>query len=181
MIIKRIGSITLVLLYMALCGEISIRIISSFLLVYNIEMLNYAKQLKEKSPLPGISHQHRPHTKANLMGVEVSVNSRGHRSVEFENPKKPTEKRIHFLGSSITLGWGVPAERVFASLIETRLNRTLGTKTGNRYVAINAGVGNYNTYYEVETFKRQVDDTNPDMVVLQYYINDAEPNPRGGR
>ena len=113
MIIRKAGSITLILLYTVLCGEVSIRVISSFVLMYNIEMLNYAKQLKEKSPLPGISHQHRPNTRATLIGVDVSLNSRGHRSAELENPKKPKEKRIHFLGSSITLGWGVPAEEVF--------------------------------------------------------------------
>ena len=65
------------------------------------------------------------------------------------------------------------------SIVEERLNRIQSSETGNRYVSINAGVGNYNTYYEVEAFKKQIDGTDPDLVVLQYYINDAEPNPRG--
>ena len=37
-----------------------------------------------------------------------------------------------------------------------------------------AGIGNYNTVHEVELFKRQSSLTQPDAVVLQYFINDAE-------
>lgn len=178
-IVKKAFSSVLICAYVLVCGEISIRVISSFVMVYGIEMLDYAKEQKVKSDVPGISHQHRTNAKAKLMGVEVALNSLGHRSAELKNPKPKDERRIYFLGSSITLGWGVPADKVYVSLVEQRLNAEVSPRTGHRYTAINAGIGNYNSYYAVALFKRQVDLTQPDVAVIQYYINDAEPNPRG--
>ena len=178
-IMKKVSSWLLMAVYVLVCGEISIRIISAFVTVYSIEMLEYAKELKIKSPIPEISHEHRPNANARLMGVEVALNSLGHRSARLQVPKGENERRIHVLGSSITLGWGVEAEEGFVGRVEKRLNREKGARNGHRYTAINAGIGNYNTYYEAELFKRQVDVTKPDVVVLQYYINDAEQNPKG--
>jgi len=177
--IKKILSWFMMAAYILVCGEISIRIISAFFTVYSIEMLDYAKELKVKSSIPGVSHEHRPNARAKLMGVDVMLNSLGHRSANLRNPKDKNERRIHVLGSSIALAWGVPVEEGLAGRLEQRLNAETGTRTGLRYRVINAGIGNYNTFYQVEKFKRQVDATNPDVVVLQYYINDAEPNPRG--
>lgn len=176
---KKASSWLLYVAYVLVCSEISIRVISSFFTVYSIEMLDYAKELKIRNTIPEISHEHRSNAKATLMGVEVALNSLGHRSAELQNPKAGNERRIHVLGSSITLGWGVKVEEGFVSRVEQRLNREKGARNGHRYTAINAGIGNYNTFYEVELFKRQVDATDPDVVVLQYYINDAEPNPKG--
>ena len=176
---KKLSSWTLILAYVLICGEISIRLISSFVTIYTIEMLDYAKKLKVKSDVPGISHQHRTNAKVKLMGVEVALNSLGHRSVELQRPKPEVERRIHFVGSSITLGWGVPADKDYVSLVEKRLNSEVSPRTGYQFTSVNAGIGNYNTYYAVSLFKRQVDMTQPDIVVIQYYINDANPNPHG--
>ena len=165
--------------YVLVCGEISIRLLSTLFLVYPVEMLDYAKQLKVKSDIPGISHQHRTNASARLMGVEVKLNSLGHRSGELKDPKPKDERRIQVLGSSIALGWGVPADQSFAGRLHNRLNAEKGAQNGLHYEVINAGIGNYNAYYAIELFKRQVDATNPDAVVLQYYVNDAEANPRG--
>ena len=177
-ILKKTSSWLLLAVYILACGEISIRVISSFVTVYSIEMLEYAKELKIRRPVPEISHEHRPNASARLMGVDVTLNSLGHRSAELRNPKAKNERRIHVLGSSIVLGWGVEVENGFVDRVEKRLNKEKGAANGLRYTAINAGIGNYNTYYEAELFKRQVNDTNPDVVVLQYYINDAEQNPK---
>ena len=47
--------------------------------IYTIEMVKYAKQLKMDGTTRGISHVHRPNTAAKLMGVEIELNSMGHR------------------------------------------------------------------------------------------------------
>jgi len=161
------------------CGEISIRLLSTFFMIYTVEMLDYAKKLKIKSDIPGISHQHRANASAKLMGVEVKLNSLGHRSDELKNPKPRKERRIHVLGSSIALGWGVPVDQGFAGRLQNRLNAEKGARNGLHYQVVNAGIGNYNAFYAIELFKRQVDKTDPDALVLQYYVNDAEANPRG--
>jgi lysophospholipase L1-like esterase len=178
-ITKKAATWLMYFVYVLVCGEISIRIISSFVTVYSIEMLNYAKDLKIKGKVAEISHQHRPNASSKLMGVDVTLNSLGHRNAELKNPKAGNERRIYVLGSSIALGWGVGVEDGFVGRLEQRLNSETAPQNGLRYAAINAGIGNYNTYYQVELFKRQLKATNPDVAVVQYYINDAEPNPKG--
>lgn len=176
-VLRKIGGWLAVIVWIAVCGEVVIRAISAFTMVYSVEMLNYAKELKVRSDNPVLTHQHRTNASAELMGVEVSLNSLGHRGPELANPKPAGEKRIFVLGSSFTLGWGVGAGEVFADVLAQRLNAQKSPATGHRYVTANAGVGNYNSVFEVELFKQQVDAVKPDLVVIQYYINDAEPNP----
>lgn len=176
---KRIVAALWICSYVLILGEIMVRVLASFTAMYSIEMLKYAKELKVKSSVPGISHEHRPNATARLMGVKVSLNSLGHRSRELVNPKPMGERRFHVIGDSIALGWGVPVESGFVALTEERLNRERAPQTGARYVGVNAGIGNVNAVFKTETFKRQVDATNPDLAVLQYYIRDAEPDPVG--
>jgi len=178
-VLKKSCSWLMMAVYVLVCGEISIRILSAVSSVYAIEMINYAKELKIKSDIPGISHQHRANASAKLMGVEVKLNSLGHRSDELKKPKPKNERRIHVIGSSITLGWGVPVDQGFVGRLQSRLNAEKGAQNGLHYQVINAGIGNYNTFYAVELLKRQVDATDPDVVVLQYYVNDAELIPPG--
>jgi lysophospholipase L1-like esterase len=157
--------------------ELFIRAIAFFHPIYDVEMMKYAKALKVNSPVPTLIRQHRPNSKAQLMGVDVALNSMGHRNRELINPKPPNERRIHFVGGSILMAWGVEEEKGMVALVEKRLNKEKSPKTGQTYVGINSGIGNFNTYYEVELFESQVEQTNPDLVVLQYYVNDSEPNP----
>ncbi|MBI2567776.1 MAG: SGNH/GDSL hydrolase family protein [Candidatus Schekmanbacteria bacterium] len=173
----RVGRVAATIVYAVLCGELIIRAICYFVPIYDIEMIHYAKELKVRSTIPGVSHEHRPAVSAHLMGVDVTLNSLGHRGPELATPKPPREKRIHFLGSSITLGWGVAEKDTFVSLVGARFNQELAPRAGSSYAVINSGIGNYNIYYEVELFKKQMDRTQPDIVAIQYYINDAEVKP----
>lgn len=161
-------------LYVFVCCEILVRVISHFVQLYDIEMLRYALELKVRSTLPGISHEHRVQRSATLMGVEIRLNSLGHRSPELARPKPAGERRLTFLGSSITLGWGVPESQAFPALAVARLNQARERAGAPVCVAVNAGIGNYNTVNEVDLFARQRELIEPDLVILQYYLNDAE-------
>ena len=85
--------------------------------------------------------------------------------------KSPNEYRIVFLGSSITMGWGVPFDSVFSSLLEEQMNKSNDTIN---YNIINAGIGNYNTVMETIFFKNNMSILLPDQIFLHYFINDAE-------
>jgi hypothetical protein len=77
------------------------------------------------------------------------------------------------LGDSTTLGWGVPVEQTTARLLEAALNER---QSGSRHFEVlNAGVGNYNSVQEVATYRRDGRRFRADLVVLVYFINDAEP------
>src|SRR5262249_49115553 len=77
------------------------------------------------------------------------------------------------LGDSFTEGWGVPFGKTFSKRVER-----LYASRGIRAEVINAGVGNYNTVMEVNYFLSEGYKYQPDIVVLNYIPNDAEPMPR---
>ena len=141
---------------------------------FDVEMWRYAKELKTVSPLPGVGHEHIPNGSGTFMGVEIKTNAHKLRDYDYDFAKPPGIIRILMLGDSITLGWGAPFDDITSKRLERRLNAGLATP---RYQVINTGVGNYNTAMEVAYFVGEGYRYDPDIVVLNYFINDAEPTP----
>jgi GDSL-like Lipase/Acylhydrolase family len=141
-------------------------------LQFDLEMWKYARDLKRIADNPLIGHEHVPNSAAHLMGVDVKINSNRLRDREIPYQRDPSRRRILMLGDSITFGWGVPVDETSAKRIE-RLSATRSPAVE----VINAGVGNYNTIMEVEYFLQQGYKFQPDIVILNYFINDAEPVP----
>lgn len=142
---------------------------------FDLEMWKYARDIKISSDDPKIGHEHRPLTSGFYMGAPVSINSAGYRDREYPLLKPAGGVRVMMLGDSLTFGWGVKVEDTFADQLEKILNK--GAIVGE-FEVINAGVGNYNTSMEVTAFMRNGYKFNPDIVVLNYFINDAEPTPK---
>jgi hypothetical protein len=140
---------------------------------YDIEMWRYWTKLKQRALDPELSHQHIPGANANLYGVNIKINSKGLRDREFDYVRKPNIRRILFLGDSLTLGWGVPFQSLFTKLLEKDLTNLDQIKTE----VINTGVGNYNSMQEFTYYKNEGFKYNADIVMLLYFINDAEPTP----
>jgi lysophospholipase L1-like esterase len=178
-ITKKLISGLAFLAWVLICGEVSVRIMSTITKISNIEWLKYTNTLHAKSINPNLPYIHKASSTAHLMGVELNLNSLGHRSEDLKNPKKDGERRIYFAGNSVLLGWGVPQEDSYAKVLQKRFQEEIGESSGAHYVSINAGIGGYNTYYEAELFKDQVAVTDPDIVILQYFIKDAEDKPGG--
>jgi lysophospholipase L1-like esterase len=140
---------------------------------FDLEMWRYARDIKRRSASPAIGHEHTPNTRSHLMGVDVAISSQGLRDREFPPAPPPGRTRILMLGDSLTFGWGVPADKTYAKRLEDMLR-----KAGHDVEVINAGVGNYNTEMEVEYFLERGAKFQPHYVVLNYFINDAEPTPQ---
>lgn len=138
---------------------------------YHLEMWKYAVELKAVADDPAIGHRHQPGRSARLMGVEVHINELGLRDDPVDIGAETT--RILMLGDSVTFGWGVPQEQTVSARLEISLADTLQRKVD----VINSGVGNYNTAMEVAWFERDGVALEPDVVVLNLFINDAEPTP----
>lgn len=146
---------------------------------FDLEMWKYARDIKRVSDEPAIGHEHRPHTAGFYMGVPVEINALGLRDVEFDPDEKPAgQVRTVMLGDSLTFGWGVLAEDTPSKMLETLFNH--GGES-QRFQVINTGVGNYNTQMETAYFLTKGYKLKPDVVVLNYFINDAEPTPRRKR
>lgn len=132
---------------------------------YNIEMWRYARLLKIKSADPRLGHEHRSNVRAKLQGVEIALNSFGIRGTE-PNLQDTQRKRILVLGSSNTLGWGVKEEDTMTARLQEALK--------DKAQVFNAGIGNYNTLRYVTLFENKLRTLKPDIVVVHYFVNDAE-------
>src|SRR3954470_3203650 len=136
---------------------------------FDLEMWKYARDVKQVAADPLIGHEHAPNRQAQLMGVDFRTNSHGLRDHEFSFERAPGKLRIAMLGDSLTVGWGVPVEATFAKRIE-RMYAAAGVDAE----VINFGVGNYNTVQEVQAFLANGRRYQPDVIVLNYFVNDAE-------
>ena len=144
---------------------------------FSMEMWKYAAQLKRSSADPEAGFVHVPNRSAFLMGAAVSINSLGLRDREFAKEKPPGTCRVLMLGDSTTFGWGVPLEQTVAKILERKLNAS-SVPGCERFEVLNGGVGNYNTVQEVAQYRNRDRFFHPDLVILEYFINDAEPVPR---
>lgn len=160
------------LIIVALATEIYVRAVADDGMNFDLEMWKYALELKQISADPLIGHEHRAGRSAHLMGVDVAINSKRLRDREIGYERTPGTQRILMLGDSITEGWGVR----FDDIISKRLER-LYAQSGTPTEVINAGVGNYNTVQEVQYFLTEGHKYNPDIVLLGFTYNDAEPVP----
>lgn len=131
-------------------------------------MSKYSNTIKQVARNSELGHEHRPNSSAFLMGVENKINSDGLRDKEYK--LETSNRRIIFLGDSLTFGWGVKQEHIFANLIEEKLNMN----SSETVEILNFGIGNYNLYREFLQFKEKGLKYNPDEVVLFFFINDAE-------
>jgi hypothetical protein len=156
----------------AFCIEIFVRTFVDDGMHFDLEMWKYARHLKVISSEPSIGHVHRPNSQMRLMGVDVKINSKGLRDREITYERTGSTRRILMLGDSFTEGWGVPLEQTFSKRIEG-----LYAERGVPAEVINTGVGNYNTIMEVSQFLNEGYKYRPDVVVLNYIPNDAEPIP----
>lgn len=145
-------------------------------MLYELEMWRYARDVKVRDMRPDLGHRHRPNADAQLMGVAVKTDSHGFRSTEIPVKVPPGVARIAFVGDSTTLGWGVAQNETAAARVTAAL-----VAEGRKVDSYNLGVGNHNTLQELTWFRDVGVAMKPDIIVLSYFINDAEPMPTYGQ
>lgn len=104
-----------------------------------------------------------------LNEVHHDVSPSGFRGPAF-TPKPEGTFRLIFLGDSYTFGEGVHNHDIYPEVTASLLR-----KKGRLAESCNLGVGGYNTSQEAEVLKLFGFGLNPDVVVLGYTLNDAEP------
>ena len=167
-------------LFCGIASELVLRVVFARSTDFPMEMWKYATQLKQPVADPRLSFAHVPDRSALLMGVELSINAHGLRDREYSLAKPSDVYRIVMLGDSTTLGWGVPLEQTIPKILEAELN-ALPLPGYGRVEVLNAGVGNYGTVQEVTHYLTHDRAFEPDLVILQYFINDVEPVPQERR
>ena len=150
--------------------ETFLRIKNHYIINYDIEMWKYSKKLKEAVTDNKINHIHKKNKLAILQNVEIKINSLGMRGDDDDIQKwQSSDLKILFMGSSIMLGWGVKEEFVLNNIVEEN-----AIKNNKSWATLNSGVGNYNKERYVNNYFEYNQNLNPDIIVVQYFINDAE-------
>lgn len=167
---QRIASPVVIIIITIISLELSTRVLCHYFLVFDIEMLRYSTSLKDYSDDNLISFEHRKKKKETLMGVDVSINSKGLRDKELKEDEG--DKKIIFLGDSLTFGWGVEKDKVFEDIVEKKL-----WSYGKRVPILNYGHCNFNTEQQVDLLLKKENLSDIDSVFLFYFINDAEKTP----
>jgi len=104
--------------------------------------------------------------------IELEINALGFRDDPLPIPKPKGEFRILALGDSITFAAHLPADQSYVERLQHHLNR--GSRDVN-YEVINAGIGDIGITTEVNILERPGLSTEPDVVLVGFYLNDSRP------
>lgn len=128
---------------------------------------------------PFLRYRLRPGADDEIAGAPMSVNAIGLRDREIAIPKPAGVRRIAVVGSSITMGLGVPVESTFENLVEDAVAAgALGPRAATIEFA-NFGCAGYSLTQLVEVVRARTPAVEPDAIVVA--INDIALSTRGSR
>jgi len=132
--------------------------------VYELEMLKYADKLKyQVIKEDKFYFAHHPNKEEKIMGANIKINKNGFRYNSKNKNKNKNKNKILMMGDSMTFGFG--STKTFSSILNKNLED---------FLVINAGVGNTNTVMQVDSFFDKDYLQNPNVIILNFFINDLE-------
>jgi hypothetical protein len=108
--------------------------------------------------------------------VEMHVNAQGFRGPEVAQTKPAGTLRIACIGDSHTFGYGVADGETWPARLQELLRARFPV---HGLEVLNCGVDAYDTLQEVRWMQRRVLAFDPDLVILQYYVNDTAVRDEG--
>lgn len=115
---------------------------------------------------PVLDYRYIPDTEFWTGDVAYRFNGAGFRDVEHPVDAGPGVERIVVVGDSVSVGYGVPFEQIFAS----ELRRRLGTSVE----VLNVAMSGLNAPQEVHLLEVEGLRYDPDLVVLNFVLNDCD-------
>jgi hypothetical protein len=101
--------------------------------------------------------------------VVYRINPDGFRGPRHARPRPEGRRRIVVLGDSVAFGYAVDEAQAFPRVLESRLAERL---PGAGFEVVNLGVGGYNAWNELELLRDVGVGYQPDLVLVQFCIND---------
>lgn len=117
-----------------------------------------------------------PNSEGYAWGAQIKINSYGFRDKDYSISKDVKTYRIITLGDSVTFGNLLSVEETYSDQLEA-----LADEAGKNFEVLNLGLGGYNTLQEVATLELIGIQFQPDLVIVDYVINDlgsVSPNLR---
>jgi len=161
----------------SLVANIFVSLISIFLVLATAEIImRFAWEMGGWVKRPIYRRNFNPYLRYELVPEikkdNISINSDGFRGPEISVTKPPNTFRILMLGDSETFSIMLSEKDALAAQLETLLNQK---SKSFHYEVLNFGVEGYNTFQEYEQLKTRGLKYNPDLIILNYVLNDPEP------
>jgi len=109
---------------------------------------------------------------------KVTFNEEGFRGPLFTGPKPEGTTRIACVGDSFTFGWGVEDDESFPAQLAARIEERAGA---GEVEVNNFGVPGYNLWNSRQSYLALTRPTEPDVVLIAFYLNDLSPPDVGPR
>ena len=106
---------------------------------------------------------------AREFSAKVKINSHGFRDFERAMKKGKNTVRIALLGDSMISARQVDFEKTAGQLLEKRLNKEFGAKTGKKYEVLNFGVDGYGVDQMLLNWNHYASKFDPDFVFLYVF------------
>lgn len=150
-------------------GEIMLRLLG----YHGVPMSTISNVIEVDDPI--LNWRIAPNSERREGKIIYHFNNEGFRDADHAIRNETGRKRIIVLGDSVTVGYGVAGEDIFSSVLQQRL--------GNRVEVINISAGGLNTPQETHLFELEGIKYKPDMVILNFILNDCDfySNRTGGQ
>lgn len=129
------------------------------------------------SSIPGLDYELAPGTRETYLDLPIEVNSLGLRGPEIPLAKPEGTFRVAALGDSLTFGYGILAGEAWPAALERALNEDPAQLGARAVEVLNFGVSGYNVADEVLVLRHKALAFEPDVVVVGYFLNDAQTAP----
>ena len=162
---KKIIALLLFIVMIFIFGEIIVRV---------FKLVSSFPYRKAKNEI--LMYEYIPNFKGKMWGKEFKINSFGYRDYNYPLDKSASSLRIVVLGDSITVGTGLLLDETYSKILEDMLNESPPASAYNHFEVMNMGVCAYNTIREVELLKEKGLTFDPNMVIMQYCLDDIMPS-----
>lgn len=122
----------------------------------------------------GIGADFIPSTAQVFKGAMRTINSHGFRDHEYTLAPGPATFRIGLVGSSHDMGAGVKDEETYENLVEDRLNKELGPRTGKKFEILNFSHGGYAPTQKLSVIEQRIFQFQPDVVLYAAHSQELE-------
>ena len=129
-------------------------------------------RVHEPGSVPELAYELVPSNDVTVEGMHIVTNSAGMRCEEPLDAATPGLLRIAVIGDSMAFGYGVQQGEDFPARLEDDLQAELGPQ--RTVEVLNFAVGGYSIADELVVLRERALPLHPDLVVLEYCLNDPE-------
>jgi D-alanyl-lipoteichoic acid acyltransferase DltB (MBOAT superfamily) len=115
-----------------------------------------------------------PSTAAVFKGALRTINSHGMRDREYTLERGPDTFRIALVGASHDMGSGVKDDETYENVVEDRLNRELGPRTGKKFEILNFSQGGFSPTQKLAVIEQRIFRFQPDVILYVAYGEEFE-------